>query len=246
MPHTIPRAPLSIDFLIAEEANIRSALKCFFRKTKDFSSIQVHTEEIGRRAQKLAPHRLADVYIQRNGNVPGKGYIRTKSESRALEKHKAELIEAVNSRNTSLFLSEIQNASESVNGKRVHIRTTDIFLTSNKSAEKILLPPAALIPETIEKLQALLYPLSSPDPYKAIIALCVFINSHPYPDTNGRISRILFNLCLGCSGQTYIPLYEINRDLKGSQIINYRELEIFGNWNGIVKYFGEILAQAME
>jgi Fic/DOC family len=81
--------------------------------------------------------------------------------------------------------------------------------------------------------------------FRAIVALVMITNCHPFSDGNGRAARIFCNTLLDENtplGRFYLPIREIAIFSRGGYIIRVRQAEIHGNWLPIADF---ILAACM-
>jgi hypothetical protein len=74
---------------------------------------------------------------------------------------------------------------------------------------------------------------------RAVRALALLNNAHPFLDGNGRLGRALFNYCLHESGMPaacYVPLKTLAVVSHGGYEIRLREAELWGCWDGLLSY----------
>lgn len=74
---------------------------------------------------------------------------------------------------------------------------------------------------------------------RAVRALALLVNAHPFKDGNGRLGRALFNFCLHNSGMPescFVPLKSLSLFSEGGYEIRLREAELFGRWDGLLSY----------
>ena len=79
----------------------------------------------------------------------------------------------------------------------------------------------------------------TPRAFRAMVALAMITNCHPFRDGNGRTARIMFNALL--SGHTrkqrsYVPLREIAHYSRGGFIIRLRQAELRGEWAPLARF----------
>lgn len=84
-----------------------------------------------------------------------------------------------------------------------------------------------------------------PAPVKAIVALAIFLNIHPFADGNGRCARALYNAALAPTPgglSTYLPLRAVLDASCGGFEIRVRDAETNGNWAPLFDYFATVFA----
>jgi len=123
---------------------------------------------------------------------------------------------------------------------RYTVRTGSIVTNQDPLGRRVCFPPAAVIPEQMAKLATLMATAQSvPNSFRAIVALVLITNCHPFPDGNGRTARLVFN-ALASPGadhaEFYLPLKELARYSRGGFIIRKRMAEIHGEWKPLADF----------
>ncbi len=119
-------------------------------------------------------------------------------------------------------------------------RTTAIWILSHDGRTRLPMVPAEA---ATERLEALLAWLARDElgvgTLRAVRALRLLNNAHPFTDGNGRLGRALFNFCLHDSGMPeacFVPLKSLAVLSHGGYEIRLREAELFGRWDGLLSY----------
>ncbi len=148
-------------------------------------------------------------------------------------------------RSTEGFQRFLIRVAREVAGKEVEFRHTQVGLAPDKGGTLVVFPPAAQIPIQIELLrQRILEHAPANRGVCAPLALAMITNAHPFQDGNGRIARIIFNLCLQSSPsqtQSYIPLFELFYQSEGGYEIALRQVELQGRWDNFIHFLSDVL-----
>lgn len=122
------------------------------------------------------------------------------------------------------------------------LRTRAIATDADPAGRHVVFVNPEAISSQLELLDTFLETCKEVSPaFRAIIALVMITNCHPFPDGNGRAARAFFNALLdqkGPLGRFYLPLKEIAIFSRGGYIIRVRQAEIHGDWAPIADFTG--------
>jgi Fic family protein len=89
-----------------------------------------------------------------------------------------------------------------------------------------------------------------PRTLRAIVAMTGILNTHPFPDGNGRCARALFNAVLGQESgacfSSYVPLKAAMQASDAGFEIRLRDAETNGNWAPLIVYFTTVFRVLAE
>jgi Fic/DOC family len=122
------------------------------------------------------------------------------------------------------------------------LRTRAIATDADPAGRHVVFVNPKAVSSQLELLDTFLETSKEVSPaFRAIIALVMITNCHPFPDGNGRAARAFFNALLdqkGPLGRLYLPLKEIAIFSRGGYIIRVRQAEIHGDWAPIADFIG--------
>lgn len=120
------------------------------------------------------------------------------------------------------------------------VRSRDVVTNEDPVGRRVRFPPPVFIPEQMAKLETVLATGETvPNSFRAIVALVLITNCHPFPDGNGRTARLIFNALASPSGgrvNFYLPLKELARYSRGGFIVRKRMAEIHNDWKPIAQF----------
>jgi hypothetical protein len=125
-------------------------------------------------------------------------------------------------------------------------RLNEAGLRPDRRGTAVLFPAPEQVPIQLDRLRhALSLTLPANAPWAAILALAMLTNAHPFADGNGRVSRMIFNLCLRAGAARelpYIPLYELFYRSRGGYEIRLRDAELNSNWDGFCNFMSDVIS----
>ena len=91
--------------------------------------------------------------------------------------------------------------------------------------------------------QFLVQYLDTQPAFTAIVAYASISNLHPFPDGNGRVARMLYNLLIRSAFPQafYLPIYEISALSRMGLIIRLRQADYHGAWLPLISLFSIVV-----
>lgn len=156
------------------------------------------------------------------------------------------LVDSLTTGGAEAFLAAAQASCASfIRKKAVDCRQTPIGLEPDFDGTLVQFGEWQHVPARLLHLHREFTTSNLPVTMKAVSALAVFLNVHPFVDGNGRTARALFNAALeSASGSMlgYLPLRAIFDASLGGFEIRLREAETNQNWAPLVEYFTSVFA----
>ena len=144
-----------------------------------------------------------------------------------------------------LSLEDIKRVNAKITGGDGELRRTRAYLASNDGSPFI---PMVDWHEAQRRLRQVPILFQEGELGQGLLAatriLALINNAHAFPDGNGRLGRFLFNLCLHRSGMpssSYIPLKSLAILAHGGYEIRFREVVLFGRWDGLISYHCNVI-----
>ncbi|WP_080052759.1 Fic family protein [Pseudomonas syringae] len=137
------------------------------------------------------------------------------------------------------FFEVIKNISTRVLGTKAALRKTDVRTGKDRHGVCLVYPPAESLQGGLNNL--IEFCRSQKKDITSVAVMATFLlGLHPFLDGNGRVVRILTNLLLGRSPETYIPFSELNNISNGGYGIRCR-IAVFSNkWSEIIEYYAHL------
>lgn len=186
-------------------------------------------------------HHLSDHFMAANG--PPESKRRSTVEFCVLQTHGSAILEAARDRDA--FLASLDQAIAKLEPRSTRRTAHEASVIRGDIADIRFLPEAEV---TLQLEQIRLLLLSPQRPHRALFdgaaALLLLTNAHPYRDGNGRLGRLLFNLCLrrgGLPDQSYVALSEIANRSRGGYEIRLRQAELFGQWEPFLGFLAALI-----
>jgi Fic family protein len=130
-------------------------------------------------------------------------------------------------------------------GENVEVRVVNVNILPDRNGAYWQCVPASEVMPRLAELHTFIQANLRERPLlTAIVALVMIVAIHPFGDSNGRVSRILFNglLQVGAADQqTFIPLKEIYEFSEFGFEIRLRHCMRFNEWSQIARYFCDVI-----
>ena len=113
------------------------------------------------------------------------------------------------------------------------------LLGIDEKGHRIQFPDLGCVRPQLEHVRRYVRDEEGPAVFRAVAALALTVNAHPFTDGNGRTARALFNHVLrrgGMPGHVYFSFREIADRSRGSYLIALRCAELHGDWQPIMRY----------
>ncbi len=155
---------------------------------------------------------------------------------------RALLSEALASSSSSQFVERLR-AGCAIVGCPVgmDLRTTPIGLAPDADVTMVQFGHGDAVADRLAELFEDYRSTDLPPAYRAVAAMCVLLNIHPFVDANGRCARALFNAALSADEPSglayYVPLRAALDASNGGFEIRLRDAETHGNWAPLIGYF---------
>jgi hypothetical protein len=128
-------------------------------------------------------------------------------------------------------------------------RDGEVGTAADKAGSRVVYPPARIVESQLEILFDFFraaFPVSPS--FCAIVLYAGIANLHPFADSNGRVSRILYNWIVraGAGSLHYIPLFEVGMLSCGGMLIRLRHATYYGNWAPLILFFDHIVGSVLQ
>lgn len=157
---------------------------------------------------------------------------------------------ALASSGSGAFNALVRDIAFQTTGISGELRTGPARTNPDASGRGIEFPPPETLPGRLETLHRFLAATEGPSAFKSLVAMVAITNAHPFADGNGRVSRVLANLCLNLGRTTdtfaFLPIREIGNQPAGNLTLYAREAELRGAWGPIAGLFSAGLAAVLS
>ena len=119
------------------------------------------------------------------------------------------------------------------------LRTRSCRSQPDGGGQYVVFPPPRQAAVLVQALDGFARRQAGASPmFVATVLMNGICNAHPFPDGNGRVSRIVFNAQVNqaAGGFGYLPLYELSMMSSGGFIIRLRAAQYHGDWSGLADY----------
>lgn len=186
-------------------------------------------------------HGLSDHFVSANGLPPAKK--RSPVENRVLNTLGARIRDAAS--DAAAFSNALNQANGALEpgSLRRSGRETSVIRGAGAAIQFLPCDDIARQIETL-RLRLLEPPCRERALFDAAAVLMLVTNAHPYRDGNGRLGRLLFNLCLRRSGlpdHSYVAVSEIANRSRGGYEIRLRQAEVLGEWEPYLAFMADLV-----
>jgi hypothetical protein len=190
-------------------------------------------------------HALSNQATERAILVNFDEILRASNEQKLFLIYKDKLEASFNSPEPNNFIKVLTEISATARNKKPSLRKGLIKINPDRYGFEWHFPDACHIQPSLSLLHNILKNRKSNSPLMEAVVAYVFINwIHPFPDANGRVSRVVFNSILHRSGvgfQHYIPIKELNFFAQQGHEIRLRYTLINNDWTQIFEYFSSLI-----
>lgn len=191
-------------------------------------------------------HPLSNLWLQRGGGLRHREFRDACHEFEGYLLVRETLMTGLAADNPEDFLSTLRRACAALcDEENVQFRRAPIGLKPDADGTLVRFGDWVDVPDRLEELFLQYRESGLPTSMKAISAMVVLLNIHPFLDGNGRCSRALFNAIVesasGAPG-SYVPLRAALDASDGGFEIRLREAETNGNWAPLIGYFTTVFS----
>lgn len=191
-------------------------------------------------------HPLSSLWLQRGGGQRHREFRDASNEFEGYLLVRETLMAGLAADDHKDFLSALRRACAVLcEEEDVQFRRAPIGLEPDADGALVRFGDWVDVPDRLEELFLQYRQSGLPTSMKAISAMAVLLNIHPFVDGNGRCSRALFNAIVesvsGASG-SYVPLRAALEASDGGFEIRLREAETNGNWAPLIVYFTTVFS----
>jgi len=190
-------------------------------------------------------HALSNQATERAILVNFDEILRASNEKNLLLIYKDKLEASFNSPEPNNFIEVLSEISGTARNEKPSLRKGLIKINPDRYGFEWHFPDVCHIQPSLSLLHNILKNRKFNSPLMEAVVTYVFINwIHPFPDANGRVSRVVFNSILHRSGvdsQHYIPIKELNFFAQQGHEIRLRYTLITNDWTQIFEYFSNLV-----
>lgn len=187
----------------------------------------------------LRPFRPGQVAEDQKGGSPVG--CRSLREWELADQWREAFFAALEAPDSPALLSVLQQIAAGHLGHPAPIRTGQISTAPDDKGVFVVYPTAVLLPKQVQRLHAFLrVPDNGGAARAAIVAYVALQNAHLFPNANGRVSRVVFNLLLSQGPiRLYVPIREINGLAEGGVLSRIRFAELSNCWEELAVVIGQ-------
>lgn len=131
--------------------------------------------------------------------------------------------------------------------RNIAFRDHEVSLLPDKAGNIVRFVPHFVARQQMIDLANHLQDWPAPSAIRGACAMAAILNAHPFPDGNGRTSRVMFNsFCLGPGFPGYLPFFEVAAASLGGFEIRLRILEVRGDWEPLLTYVCDVVEFYLE